>query len=283
MINIYNGFIDSTALDVISTQSIPSVSTISPQPLSVLSDITIHPPHSSTTLPSEDQALQALRRALGKPNAIWSSKGQREAVISCLKWAKDLIVILPTGSGKSAIIATVASLEKNKITAVLCPLKSLMTDWARRLTAMNIAFEIFSRHKPTITGQAPIVLVSLDATVRSYWRRAVTELRSDFVLNRMVVDEAHLLLTEATYRDVMHHVKELREHRFQMVLLSATIPPTSIASLRSQANLAKGLLTHVIRASSNRPELSFQTPIPYPSFAAVCCLFSLIYSVLLTP
>ncbi|EJF55380.1 hypothetical protein DICSQDRAFT_130619 [Dichomitus squalens LYAD-421 SS1] len=132
---------------------------------------------------------------------------------------------------------------------------------------MNIPFEVFSRDNPTITGQTPIILASLDATVRSYWRRAVAELRSDFQLNRLVVDEAHLLLTESTYRDVMNHVKELREHRVQMVLLSATIAPSSISDLRSQANLAKGLLTDIIRASSNRPELCFQTPVPYESFA----------------
>lgn len=221
------------------------------------------------SIPSETEALSTLRKLLQKPTAQWSSDGQRQAVITCLQWAKDLIVILPTGSGKSAIIATVATLEECKVTAVLCPLKSLLVDWSRRLKAMNVAFEVFSREAPAITGQTPIILVSLDATIRPYWREAINNLRKDTPLNRLVIDEAHLLLTESTYRNVMEHVRELREHPVQMVLLSATIAPSSIADLRSQANLAKGPLTQIIRASSNRPELSFQALQPQKSFSQV--------------
>ncbi|KAI1781626.1 P-loop containing nucleoside triphosphate hydrolase protein, partial [Ganoderma leucocontextum] len=131
---------------------------------------------------------------------------------------------------------------------------------------MNISYEVFDSKSPKITGQASIVLVSLDSTVRSYWHQAVASLRSDITLNRYVIDEVHLILTEASYRDVMHHIKELRNHSVQMVLLSATIAPTSIASIREQANLAQGLETLIIRASSNRPELYFQPPQAYSDF-----------------
>ncbi|KAI1784795.1 P-loop containing nucleoside triphosphate hydrolase protein [Ganoderma leucocontextum] len=128
---------------------------------------------------------------------------------------------------------------------------------------MNIGFEVFDTDTPYISGQKPIVLVSLDATVRPKWLQAVTSLCPDVYLNRYVIDEAHLLLTEGGYRDIMGRVQELRLHRVQLVLLSATISPTSIAQLRSQANLAPGEDTEVIRASSNRPELHFLRPTLY--------------------
>ncbi|KAI0323581.1 P-loop containing nucleoside triphosphate hydrolase protein [Cubamyces sp. BRFM 1775] len=178
-----------------------------------------------------------------------------------LAWQQDVVVILPTGSGKSAIVATIAKLEKLKITAVLCPLRSLLSDWKRRLERLNVPFEVFNTSKPFISGQAPIVLVSLDATDRLVWRQAVNSLRPEITLNRYVIDEAHLVLTEAGYRDIMHHVKELRDVKAQLMLLSATIPPSTIDRLRSEFNLASGTHTRIIRAPSNRPELLFHAPV----------------------
>ncbi|KAL7284912.1 hypothetical protein ACG7TL_002226 [Trametes sanguinea] len=75
-------------------------------------------------LPTEEEALAALRAVLKKPAAQWANDGQKLAVMSGLEWKKDVVVILPTGSGKSAIVATLAKLETLKITAVLCPLRS---------------------------------------------------------------------------------------------------------------------------------------------------------------
>ena len=206
-------------------------------------------------LPSEDDALQALRVVLRQDNARWRSDGQRQAVMAGLRWKEDIVVILPTGSGKSAIVATIAKLERLTVTAVLCPLRSLLQDWQRRLRALKYPFEVFSPSKPVITGQAPLVLVSLDATDRHAWRQAVTSLRPEVMLNRYVIDEAHLVLTASSYRGVMDHVKELRAHAAQLVLLSATIPPTSIPSLHTSFNLAVPPHVRIIRASSNRPEL----------------------------
>ncbi|KAI0362857.1 P-loop containing nucleoside triphosphate hydrolase protein, partial [Pilatotrama ljubarskyi] len=180
--------------------------------------------------------------------------------MSGLEWQKDIVVILPTGSGKSAVVATVAKLETLKVTAVLCPLKSLLADWQRRLQRISFPFEVFSPSSPVITGQKPIVLVSLDATDRATWHQAVASLRPEIQLNRYVVDEAHLILTEASYREVMSHVKELRTHRAQLMLLSATIAPKSIPALRTAFSLAPGDLTRIIRASSNRPEFAFHMP-----------------------
>ncbi|KAI0628002.1 hypothetical protein C8Q77DRAFT_1068933, partial [Trametes polyzona] len=218
-------------------------------------------PAPSAAPPPQQEALQALRDVLHNPKANWSNEGQKLAVKAGLEWRKDVVVILPTGSGKSAIISTIVKLEKLKVTAVLCPLRSLLSDWQRRLTRLGAEFEVFNPQNPVITGQAPLVLVSLDVTTRGTWRQAVASMRPEVQLNRYVIDEAHLLLTESGYRDIMRHVKELRETKVQMMLLSATIPPICLAPLRVSANLAQGNNTHIIRACSNRPELFFGTPV----------------------
>ena len=202
-----------------------------------------------------------LRKIIGNPQATWSNAGQKQAVMSALEWSSDLIVILPTGSGKSAIITVVAELEHNRITAILCPLRSLLMDWQRRLKKMHIRFTVFDPSAPKIDDQASIVLVSLDSTKSQSWSHAILSLRTEIPLARLVFDEAHLVLTEASYRDVMNRVRELRISRFQVVLLSATISPRSIPSLQSAFNLVDQHT--VIRASSNRPELHFVKPVEY--------------------
>lgn len=208
-------------------------------------------------IPTEADALKALRAVLHNPQAEWSNEGQKLAVMSGLEWKKDVVVILPTGSGKSAVVATIAKLEKLKVTAVLCPLRSLFSDWKRRLDRLQFSYEIFSPLTGTISGQAPILLVSLDSITSASWQQAVASMRPEVTLNRYVIDEAHMILTEASYRDIMTRVKELRFVPAQLMLLSATIPPKSLPDLRKEANLAAGSNTRVIRASSNRPEMRF--------------------------
>lgn len=212
-------------------------------------------------MPTEEQALQALRCVLKDNNAQWRNEGQKEAVMAAVAWEKDLVVILPTGSGKSAVVATAAMLETNKITAVFLPLRSLLADWQRRLERLEYPFEVFNPSKPRLSGQNSLVLVSLDAAGGAAWRQAVTSLRSDIRLNRIVFDEAHLVLTEGSYRGIMHQVKELRFCFVQVMLLSATIPPVSLPHLGASFTLAAGDNTRIIRTTSNRPELSFKAPV----------------------
>ncbi len=212
-------------------------------------------------MPTEEQALQALRHVLKNDNAQWRNEGQKEAVMAAVAWQKDLVVILPTGSGKSAVVATAAMLETNKTTAVFLPLRSLLSDWQRRLKQLEYPFEVFNPSNPRLSGQKPLVLVSLDAAGGAAWRQAVNFLRSDIRLNRIVFDEAHLVLTEGSYRGIMQQVKELRFCFVQVMLLSATIPPVSLPYLGTSFTLAAGNNTCIIRTTSNRPELSFKAPV----------------------
>lgn len=208
---------------------------------------------------------------LHNSQAQWRNEGQKLAIMAGLLWEKDVVVILPTGSGKSAIAATIAHLETNRITAILCPLRSLLQDWHRRLTALDIPHSVFDSTHRQINDQHSLVLVSLDISTTVSWQQAIASLRTEIPLCRLVFDEAHLVLTEVEYREVMVRVKELRVQNLQVMLLSATIAPTSINSLPAAFNLTSGF--EVIRASSNRPELHFMRPQTLPRLDdAVSCL-----------
>ena len=223
--------------------------------------------------------LKALRAVLRQPHAQWRNEGQHLAVIAGLEWKTDLVVILPTGSGKSAIITTIAHLEKNTVTAVLCPLRSLLADWQRRLDNIGFPYSVFQPSRPFISDQKPLVLVSLDVTDGHSWRQAVSMMRSEAPLVRIVIDEAHLVLTEVSYRAVMTHVKELRQSAIQLALLSATIPPVAIPQLGSSFTLASNPL--IIRATSNRPELHFHMPVSHDVTKSVCMAIYITHFILI--
>ncbi len=221
-------------------------------------------------MPSEDEALQGLRTVLANPHAQWRNEGQKLAVMAGLQWQSDVVVVLPTGSGKSAIVATIAQVEVNRITAVLCPLRSLLQDWHRRLQALHIPHTLFDSAHPEINDQHSLVLVSLDLSTTHAWRQAVAKLRAEIPLCRIVIDEAHLVLTEGEYREVMSRVKELRLLKVQIMLLSATIAPISIPSLSTTFNLSSKV--EIIRATSNRPELHFMPLEEMPCINTEVCI-----------
>lgn len=89
-------------------------------------------------IPSEDEALPTLLTVLRTPSAQWHNKGQKLAVMAGLQWASDVVVIHPTSTGKSAVVATVALLERNSVTAVLCPLHSPLMNWEHCLHGAQV-------------------------------------------------------------------------------------------------------------------------------------------------
>jgi len=71
--------------------------------------------------------LAALRKLLRSSGCNWTSSEQYEAVKYAIKGNSDLLVALPTGSGKS-IIPMVAATVTKKTFVVVVPLISLLED-----------------------------------------------------------------------------------------------------------------------------------------------------------
>ena len=91
----------------------------------------------------EERALAAMRKLLGKHNASWKSEGQRQAVLAVLECKRDVLAVLKTGEGKTMLFLLPALLEEGRVTVVVVPLISLMTDYERKLTRDRIPFEVF--------------------------------------------------------------------------------------------------------------------------------------------
>ncbi|KAJ2912798.1 hypothetical protein MD484_g7605, partial [Candolleomyces efflorescens] len=202
----------------------------------------------------EADMLMYLRRLYG-PDATWSDDGQREGVEALMKLEGDVVVILRTGVGKTAI-ALLPSFVEDAVTVIVIPLVSLMADWVDRLTRFGIPFEVFDPAKPhLLSGKAKIVLVSSDKAKFPSWQEAITMLDQLLVVVRYVFDEAHMYLTEQGYREeAMELPSTLRLFPMQIVLLSATIAPIAESHVHKSFALTK---VHTVRGNSQRKELKY--------------------------
>ncbi|KAG6867384.1 hypothetical protein C0993_003524, partial [Termitomyces sp. T159_Od127] len=210
----------------------------------------------------EALALQGLRKALNNPTANWSCSAQKEAVTAVLACKGDLCAILRTGAGKTMLAIIPALLETDKVTVVVLPLKSLVADYVRKLTAMKIPFELYNgSNGQDITGQHNLILVSADRIRRESWRQTIEIVNSKKTVQRLIFDEAHYPLIDHHFRSSLDHVHEIRTLPFQLVLLSATVPPQCRDTL---CNLFGFVSSHqIISMATDRPELQyvFQKPI----------------------
>lgn len=200
--------------------------------------------------------LVPLRKLYG-PHATWSDKGQRDAVEAALNLKTDVFALLRTGAGKTAV-AVLPALVENGVTVVIVPLISLLEDWRRRLTEWDVPHAIFDSSNPTgLTKCAPlkVVLVSADKSVFSSWKQTLALINNMTPVVRLVLDEGHMWYMDADFRQqAMHLPSTLRIFPMQVVVLSATLPPSMAKAL----SLKLGMVHHTtIRNHPHRPELKY--------------------------
>ncbi|KAG2067520.1 hypothetical protein BDR04DRAFT_1120426 [Suillus decipiens] len=222
-------------------------------------DVPPHAPLNQPALKSSDadmsqKCLTALQVVLNNKHAQWSSPKQCKAVIATLKQETDIIAMLKIGGGKSMLAILPALVEPEKAVVVVLPLKSLMTDWKRKLEVMKVPFQVYDQHHPLSTS-INLILVSTDQARFKTWRQYLAELNQILPVSRIVFDEAHIALLAEDFRVSLQDLHELRQFAMQLVLLTGTLPDSSIPALK----LMFGLLSSTIqiRESSNCPELQY--------------------------
>lgn len=134
------------------------------------------------------------------PYNTFRSVGQRQAVYSCWKNSNDVLVILPTGSGKTAAFAIPAVLEgSSNTTLVILPTVALGDDMQYQLSntyglscCQWNKMSVDERQSPSQSCQIVLMTVECVATVSA--KSYISQLGVTGRLKRIVIDEAHLML-----------------------------------------------------------------------------------------
>jgi superfamily II DNA helicase RecQ len=114
-----------------------------------------------TTVPiySQEEIYEGLKKVLNQEEPEFRSDEQREAVFAALDQQSPLIVVLPTGGGKTPTFTLLAVLRDPGVSIIVAPFHALEKDHVRRLRLGNIKHVVWHHGE---SRYAPIVVVSAD-------------------------------------------------------------------------------------------------------------------------
>jgi superfamily II DNA helicase RecQ len=155
---------------------------------------------------------------------------QREAIDAITAGESPVVAVMPTGGGKSLLFMLPAFAEQGGTTVVVVPLIALRGDMKRRCQKLGIScVERESRHPP---DAAAVVLVTPESAVGETFATFLNRLQATRQLDRIVIDECHIVLNrQYTFRKQMQQLGKLVAAETQIVMLTATLPPSEEGEL----------------------------------------------------
>lgn len=206
-------------------------------------------------------AFDVLRK-LFKNEARFKSVGQREmvrAAIDAIKKVTDILIVLPTGAGKSVGFAAAAMFEREGLcrkTIVICPLTALCADLKVRLVDMGLCAEVIDDSASIADTAAEILIMTPERGNTAVVFQGLQALDRKGLLGSIWWDESQTHLAYELIRPVMlTFVRRSAEFKnSSRLFLSATLPPRLVKVWRVKAELAN---LRVIRYETSRPEIHY--------------------------
>ncbi len=208
-------------------------------------------PLTAPTVYLAEEIREAMQKVLKQEEPEFRSEEQERAVSAVLNLDTPLIVVLPTGGGKSLPFMIAASLRNPGVTILVAPFTALLKDYVKRLKLSGIDHVVWDHGE---TRWAPVVVVSADHSVCSDFTTYGFMLGNRKLLRRVVIDECHLTYTASDYRQKLRHLHHLRVLGVSMVLLTATLPPTRVYELVEAMSIQNPI---IIRRSTVRPNIRY--------------------------
>ena len=162
---------------------------------------------------------------------IEAFRPQQWEIVQCLMAREeDVLVIQPTGMGKSLPFQVAQLLDGGGMTLVLCPLLSLIEDQVSKLRALGVPTVKLtgSQHAPSrekafkeIEGDKVRFIYTTPEFLLSRMADLCVRLSK---LRRIVLDEVHCVTAWAEFRRAYGRMAGLRTFGVPFVLLTATLP-----------------------------------------------------------
>jgi superfamily II DNA helicase RecQ len=150
---------------------------------------------------------------------------QAEAIQAIISGESPVVAVMPTGGGKSVLFMLPAWAEQGGTTVVVIPLIALRGDMMRRCKLLGISCAAWEGRRPP--DAAAVVLVTPESAVGEEFATFLNRLRAMRQLDRIVIDECHVVLNRRyTFRKQMQQLGRLVAAETQMVMLTATLPPS---------------------------------------------------------
>jgi len=196
------------------------------------------------------------RRLAGRPDAEYRGK-QEEGLRAVMQRRLRVLVVMATGTGKSMLFMLPASVSPGGVTVVVAPLNALRDDLQDRCDQLGIPCANWDGRRPPYWAR--IVLVTPESAVTKGFGRFIDEKRMLHQLDRIVIDECHMLLesTEDWRPDILK-MAEMTEKGTQVVYLTATLPPTLQPAFLQIAGLDARTVTICRDERTTRTNIAYQ-------------------------
>ncbi|KAJ9656297.1 hypothetical protein H2198_005072 [Neophaeococcomyces mojaviensis] len=165
--------------------------------------------------------LREARRLMQNDHLEWRCPEQAQAMCAVAAGAPEVLAVLATGTGKSLLFQLACSLPGAHTTILIVSLVALRLDLLQHCRQMGIHCDEW---QPGSRTQAPLVFVSVEHAGHGSFYQYLYELHQARRLDRVVIDECHLVLTAASYRRSMSKLVVLRGIPVPFVYLTATLP-----------------------------------------------------------
>ncbi|KLP13772.1 Uncharacterized protein LW94_3354 [Fusarium fujikuroi] len=208
-----------------------------------------------------------LKRMLGE-DAGWKSPQQRDGMYRIMGLenngtrSEQLIVVLPTGGGKSIFFMLPASMEDERgkggpVSVVAVPFVSLVQDLVLRAGELGIDCMEWKSdiEREERQRDARLVVVSADVAVSGEFTAYVESIRVRGLLERIFLDECHTVITDVGYRERLGQLTGLHRFGCPLVMLTATLPISMEAWFRERM-LAQDAA--IIRAPTMRVNIRYR-------------------------
>jgi superfamily II DNA helicase RecQ len=141
-----------------------------------------------------------LERLYGK-GARTRSQSQLDAIKFVMQNHEVSMVIMPTGAGKSTVFTVPATFREAKLTLVVVPFTALLADMVSRCRKLGLRTckWVGTSDGERTLGTAEIVVAGTWNCKTDTFRTWLKKVSLNGWLERIVIDEAHLVYTQAEF------------------------------------------------------------------------------------
>ena len=134
------------------------------------------------------------------------------------------------------------------MTAVVVPLKSLLDDALRKSHSLHFRVRQWGTND-NISSVSGLDILFFTFEQATTWEavKLFNNLMNVKLLNRIVLDEAHTIVTWASFRQTMHRVHHLRGVNTQLIMMSGTVSRDIEDELRSEFGMFEKIKGNCVR------------------------------------